>query len=246
MPLPRFLNNQTPAPPFEIYKSGDSFLVNHGICFSTFNYGTGSYIPIEGINQPFPFKKGEKFYIDLSISNYLQVTGAKIQCTRVGINKEVESESKMSPIVWENYPSMIYTQPEDKYDDKGRVTSFAEGKRQLKCYGLIGYRADDMLEDPLLEVDSKNTGVSSPVQVLNSNIILLASMYSGVPCIFPVPYFGDADFVQSIYSPTTSDNKGDGNKDDSNGDDDSFKLGSMKPQFTDIPLGLGGVVGPSL
>ena len=45
--LKRFLNKKRGNESFSIERSGDQFLVNKGVCFSTFSYATGSFIPIK-------------------------------------------------------------------------------------------------------------------------------------------------------------------------------------------------------
>jgi len=214
--LARFLNNTSQEKkPFAIYNSGENFFVDYGICFSTFNYGTGSYIPIKGFNTPFKFNKGEKIYIDFSVSQNLQITDAEIKCSLVNQSEggdEENKDSKTNPSTWPNYPSMIYIQPQDQVDENGRVKVLAEGKRQIKCYVLIGLRDDDNLNGEATissnnenEEESENS-TAVPLQILNTNIILMASMHSGVPCVFPLPYFGDQAMVDSIYSPTSTAN----------------------------------------
>jgi hypothetical protein len=169
---------------------GSGYMVGDGVCFSTFNYGTGSFIPIKNLNTRFDFKKNEKFYIDLSLAANLQVTGATINCSTVG--PESPFEDKNNPKTWISYPDMMYIQPPDQYDENGRVKVIAEGKRQVKCYVLIGYRSDDNFKNNTFTSEGSvelGGGEGTPVQILTTDIILLASMYSGVPVIFPVPYF---------------------------------------------------------
>lgn len=199
MYFPRLPSNISKSP-FQIVPwtgKGSGYMVSDGVCFSTFSYGTGSFIPIKNINQKFDFKQNEKFYIDLSLSLNLQVTGAEIKCSEVGPNSEFGD--KNNPNTWVSYPDMMYIQPPDEFDENGRVKVLADGKRQIKCYVLIGYRQDDPFKNnatiPLNENISEN---SSPVQILNNDIILLASMYSGVPVVFPVPYFNGLTHLESV------------------------------------------------
>lgn len=196
---------KTPLSPFEITLwtgEGSGYMVTDGVCFSTFNFDTGSFIPIKGLNTRFDFNKNEKFYIDFSISTNLQVTGAEIKCSKVGSDSEESTENLSSPSIWKNYPNMIYVQPEDEFDDQGRVIRITEGKRQIKCYVLIGYRSDDTNKNGRTiqnnennENNENNDTEGVPVQILNSDLILLASMYSGVPIIFPVPYLNGTNHL---------------------------------------------------
>jgi hypothetical protein len=190
--------------PFQILPwtgEGSGYMVSDGVCFSTFSFNTGSFIPIKKLNSRFDFKENEKFYIDFSITQNLQISGAEIKCSKVGGDRENSATDRSNPQVWENYPNMIYIQPEDEFDDQGRVIRITEGKRQIKCYVLIGYRSDDTSKNGQTvsnQNNNNNNKEASPVQILDSNLILLASMYSGVPIIFPVPYFNGLEHFQSI------------------------------------------------
>lgn len=191
--------------PFAIVPAtgGESgYMVEEGHCFSTFSYGTGSMIPIQGLNKSFPFEKNQKFYIDFTILPNLQVEKAEIKCTTVG----EAVEDKNDPETWSSYPDMFYIQPSDEIDEEGRVTTIAEGKRQIKCYVLIGYRQDDETKNGVdsPEVPETLSNSSNPVQILFDDIILLASMVSGVPIVFPAPYFDATPHVKSVRGGTTS------------------------------------------
>lgn len=172
------------------------YMIQDGYCFSTFSYATGSMIPIQGLNKPFPFEKNQKFYIDFTILPNLQVEKAEIKCTTVG----GPVEDKNNPETWASYPNMFYIQPEDEIDEQGRVKTLSEGKKQLKCYVLIGYRQDDeekngVGSDPVPEALENS---SNPVQVLFDDLILLASIVSGVPILFPAPYFDATPHVKAV------------------------------------------------
>jgi len=196
--------DRTTTPPFQIKESVggavSGYVVSDGYCFSTFSYGTGSYIPIEKLNTPFPFKENEKFYIDFTITPNLQVEKAEIKCSKTG--PEATIGDKSNPSEWVSYPNMFYVQPEDQFDANGKVILLAEGKRQIKCYVLIGYRQDDTTKNGSnsLPVSGSYVGNRQPVQILNDNIILLASMLSGIPAVFPVPYFNADKHVKAIKS----------------------------------------------
>jgi hypothetical protein len=180
---------------------GSGFMVEEGHCFSTFSYGTGSMIPIQNLNKSFPFEKNQKFYIDFTILPNLQVEKAEIKCTTVG----EAAGDKNNPATWASYPDMFYIQPSDEIDENGRVKSLAEGKKQIKCYVLIGYRQDDEQKNgpnspPVPETLQTS---SNPVQILFDDIILLASMVSGVPVVFPAPYFDATPHVKATRGDVT-------------------------------------------
>jgi hypothetical protein len=177
------------------------YMVEEGHCFSTFSYGTGSMIPIQGLNKSFPFEKNQKFYIDFTILPNLQVEKAEIKCTTVG----GAAEDKNNPAKWASYPDMFYIQPSDEVDGNGRVIALAEGKKQIKCYVLIGYRQDDEQKNGLNSPPVPETleTSSNPVQILFDDIILLASMVSGVPIVFPAPYFDATPHVKAVRGEVT-------------------------------------------
>ena len=177
------------------------YMVEEGHCFSTFSYGTGSMIPIQGLNKNFPFEKNQKFYIDFTILPNLQVEKAEIKCTTVG----EAAEDKNNPAKWASYPDMFYIQPSDEVDENGRVIALAEGKKQIKCYVLIGYRQDDEQKNGLNSPPVPETleTSSNPVQILFDDIILLASMVSGVPIVFPAPYFDATPHVKAVMGEVT-------------------------------------------
>ena len=177
------------------------YMVEEGYCFSTFSYWTGSMIPIQGLNKSFPFEKNQKFYIDFTILPNLQVEKAEIKCSTVG----GPVEDKNNPATWASYPDMFYIQPSDQVDENGRVTALAEWKKQIKCYVLIGYRQDDEQKNGLNSVpvpEALETS-SNPVQILFDDIILLASMVSGVPIVFPAPYFDATPHVKAVRGEVT-------------------------------------------
>lgn len=206
--FPRVGSSRDSFLPFQIVESNavgeggsteSGYRVSDGVCFSTFNFSTGSFIPIKNLNKTFPFGTDEKFYLEFTITSNLQVSGAEIKCTKVG---NPEGESPAPTNVWSNYPNMIRIQPEDEFDEKGRVIRITDGKRQLTCYVLIGYRSDDKFKNGDEQLDegggANQEEDSTPIQILNSNLILLASMYSGVPIIFPVPYLDGLRHLQAV------------------------------------------------
>jgi hypothetical protein len=182
-------------PPFEIKSSpqtGDSesnasYYIENGVCFSSFSFDTGSFVPIRGIGSGFSYvlEDNKKFFIDFTILRNLQVSGAEIRCETVGPDGDF----------WKSYPNMIEIQPQDEVDENGRVTKLIDGKTQTNCYVLIGYRADDQTKNGSTPTE---TILQSPVQILDTNIILLASVVSGVPVVFPAPYFNGQAHLNAI------------------------------------------------
>lgn len=171
---------------FAITPSGSGYYISDGVCFTTFSYDTGTFLPIENLNKFFKFEEDYKFFIEIDVLPNLQPSGAKIQCTTVGKNGNA----------WKNYPQMFEVQPQDEFDSDGRVTKLIDNKFQTKCFVLIGYRNDDTNKSgptPVKENASKN-----PVQILNTDFILLASVVSGIPMLFPSPFLNGVNHVKSI------------------------------------------------
>ena len=164
------------------------YYVDDGVIFTSFSFSTGTFLHIEGIKKDFKFDKGNKFYIEMDVLPNLQVENAKIRCGAVGTKGS-----------WASYPDLYEIEPKDEMDSNGRVTKIVNGKTQTKCYVLVGYREDDPKKDPTAKStpDLKDAS-DSPVQILNHNIILLASVLSGVPLIFPMPYFDGATHIQMV------------------------------------------------
>jgi hypothetical protein len=188
-------------PPFEIKKAGsgisegadleNSYYVEQGVCFTSFSFFTGSFVPIEGLGSGsyYSFTKDKKFFIDISVYPNLQVSGARIRCETVGPEGDA----------WKGYPNMIEIQPQDEVDEEGMVTKFINNKTQTNCYVLIGYRFDDAFKNGPTPVKKPR---ETPVQILDTNIILLASVVSGVPVVFPMPYFNGQAHVDAIIQKT--------------------------------------------
>lgn len=186
------------------------YQVNDGYIYSTFSYDTGTFLPIRkseknknsfGLKEKFEFKQNSKVYLDITVLPNLQVESVEIKCTPVG--KEADpGTDKNNPLQWVNYPNMIYSQPEDEFYEDGRVKTFAEGKKQIKCYVLIGYKQNDTLKNTESQkVDEQNESI---VQILKTDLILLASMYSGIPIIFPMPYLNAREHVMAIQNSGTN------------------------------------------
>jgi len=177
------------AKPISTQENGYS--VNDGICYSTFSYNSGSYIPIKKMNESFSVGKDYAVYIEFGIGGAIpQVTGASVTSSVVG-------RPTTNPNNWPTYPDFYQIRPTDKtekIDGKTVVTKIADGKRQEKCYLLLGKCYDQV---PSYEKSNKYTAVSSLankwsgyfVQYVNTNIILMGSQVSGVPVVFPMPFW---------------------------------------------------------
>jgi hypothetical protein len=185
----------TVIPPFAIKKQigveypDNSYYVETGVCFSSFSFDTGSFVPIKGLGSGthYVLEEDKKLFIDISILPNLQVSGAEIRCENVGPNG----------LFWEEYPNMIAIKPKDELDENGRVKKILDNKKQTNCFVLIGYRDDDVTKNggpnPL-----PSGAVKKPIQILDSNFILLASVVSGVPVIFPSPYFNGRKHLDAV------------------------------------------------
>lgn len=181
--------------PFAITESQTvtgAYYVDRGVCFSSFSFETGSFVPIKGLGSGFNYKleENKKLYIDLKILPNLQVSGASIECNEVGDDSEY----------WKNYPNMIEFKPVDEVDENGRVTKIVDNKKQTNCYILIGYNAEDTSKNGI-ESPVPDGVTSEPVQILDTNIILLASVVSGVPVVFPAPYFNGLQHLIATEDP---------------------------------------------
>jgi hypothetical protein len=176
--------------PFQVVPwtgQGSGYMVTNGACLSTFSFDTGTFVPIRGLNQKLNFLPNEKIYIEFTMLPNLQVSGAEIMCNAVGTVND-----------WPTYPSMFQIKPEDILDSKGRVKTIVNGKRQVKCYALIAYRQDDTKKNGGNKPAVKTVEGSAPVQILNTDIIMLASIVSGVPVAFPSPFYGAASHINAI------------------------------------------------
>lgn len=174
----------------------DVAMVSDGVCFSSFSFNTGSFLPIENLNAPMPFQKNSKIYIEINMLRNLQPSGnAVVRCAPVN-----------TPDSWPTYPELFDINPKDEYDDTGRVIKYVDGKSQTKCYVLIGYAINDTSKNGPVggaggegeeggggseEGEEEDTGgdAKGVVQILKHNFILLASVVSGVAAVFPSPYF---------------------------------------------------------
>jgi hypothetical protein len=166
-------------------KENDYFIAD-GVCYSTFSFETGSFLKISGLNKPFTWEKNQKVYIEIEVGTNLGVKKASIKNELVG--KDAPEGG------WANYPYFYKIEPQDVFstDVPRRVLRLRDGKRQLKCYALIGYLDNDEYKngtDDIIPNSSSSSSVGSPVQILKENIILVPTTVSGVPCVAPFPYF---------------------------------------------------------
>jgi len=195
MPYPEqsFASIGTPIA-FPIRKSDgekeDEFYVGDGVCYSTYSLETGSFLNIEGLNEDFSWSKNEKIYIEIDVGLNLGPKNAKLRHAEIGDNAPDDG--------WKNYPYFYKIEPEDTIDENGVVKKIRDGKRQTKCYVLIGYLQDDNNKNGDLRQDSENSEdggndeedtAYAPVQILKENVLLVQSVVSGIPCLVPFPYF---------------------------------------------------------
>jgi hypothetical protein len=172
---------------FEIIKSSgaadNEFYVGNGVCYSTYSFETGSFLNIQKLNEPFNWGKNEKIFIEIDVGLNLGAKKARIKNEIVG---DGAPESG-----WKNYPYFYKIEPQDDFDEKGKVTKIRDGKRQVKCYVLIGYLEDDNNKNGNANSDGDDDQDDTyvPVQILKENVLLVQSVVSGVPCLAPFPYF---------------------------------------------------------
>lgn len=176
--------------PFQVTNwtgSGSGYMVKDGVCFSTFSYNTGTFIPISGLNERLDFTRNSKIYIEYTILPNLQVSGASVKCTQVGTREN-----------WPTYPDMFYITPSDITDSNGRVTTIVNGKRQVKAYSLVAYIQNDQFKNGGMVATRTDNSLNNIVQILDTDLILLATVVSGVPVIFPSPFYGGTKHLMSI------------------------------------------------
>jgi hypothetical protein len=177
------------------------YMVSNGTAFSSFSFDSGSFVPIQGLNSFIDFQPNTKIYLDVTVLPNLQISGAQIKCTKVGSDAGA-IDNKINPSMWYNYPNMCYIQPGDITDSNGRVTHIVDGKRQYKSYLLIAYRSDDSNKNGnsvgAAQSSSSQSNNFSVVQVASNDIIYMASQVSGVPVIFPMPFFNGTNHVNAI------------------------------------------------
>ena len=171
-----------------ISSSEGGYMVNDGICYSTFSYGSGSYVPIRNMNTAISLGKDYAVYIEFSLASNMQVTEAQVISSAVGVGKD-------TPIgKWSDYPDYYRIRPQDDIKDE-KVTKIIDGKRQEKAYLMIG-RCYDTLQsfdgnyDSMFVSSLANRWSGYFVQYANSDIIMMGSQISGVPVVFPMPFWG--------------------------------------------------------
>jgi hypothetical protein len=173
------------------------WMVEDGTCFRSFSYGGGfNHVDIEGIGEPFSWGEKQKVFIEFEVTNMLQPIKGVVKFSQVGSDDN-----------WKDFPDMIEIEPKDETDDTGKITKRVEGKVQKKAFLLLATRSDDDLS----EYNKKKTGEEdkedleekesdgdpssfTPLQKCNTNVIMMISQMSGIPVVFPMPWFG------SLYS----------------------------------------------
>lgn len=189
---------QTEIFPFVIsYSTGEGapdneFYVKDGVCYSTYSFETGSFINIKNLNTNFIWEKDQKIFIEIDVGTNLGVKKAVIKNELIGDDAPEGG--------WVNYPYFYRIEPQDEFDDKGRVVKIRDGKKQTKCYVLIGYYDDDTTKNGTIKSDEEGEENNTPkpesdpdrfipVQILKENVLLIQTVVSGVPCLAPFPYF---------------------------------------------------------
>ena len=182
---------------------GVNVMIGPGVVFSKYSYETGSFVPIDNLEKNIPYKeKNEKLYLEFTILSNLQVSGASVKCEKVG---------KQAPAGgWTNYPELYKIEPGFEFHPDGRLKTYRAGARQTKAYALIGYTLDDEFKNsdqknqvpssssvtPPSGPDGQTSSSSSSsvptwLQILDTDLIMVATVASGIPCAVPFPYIGN-------------------------------------------------------
>jgi hypothetical protein len=156
------------------------YSVGDGICYSTYSLETGSFLQVQDLNTTFNLDQNEKIFIEIDVGTNLGVKNAKLKHEPVG--QEAPEGG------WTNYPYFYKIEPQDIFEN-GKVTKFRDGKRQRKCYVLIGYLENDTNKNGDQDLNVKDPESLNPVQILRENVLLIQSVVSGIPCLAPFPYF---------------------------------------------------------
>jgi hypothetical protein len=178
---------------FEVYKSGTNeqnksiYLVESGFCFKTFSYDTGTLVGISGLNSGFEWEKDAKVYLEFDVLPNLQVSGGKVCCTKVGKDSKDANSKEANVEEWPDFPNMFRIVPPDEVNSDGLITKRTDGKRQSKAYLLLATRGDDKIYTNGAAPSTNSEG--SIYQKNSSNIIMMISQVSGVPVVFPMPWF---------------------------------------------------------
>jgi len=180
---------------------GIKVLIGPGVVFSKYSYETGSFVTIPNLGQNIPYKeKNEKLYLEFTILSNLQVSGALVKCEKIG--------EDAPPGGWTTYPDLFKIEPGFEFHPDGRLKTYRAGARQTKAYALIGYTLDDEFKNRSREQNevasssssslpssssSSSSSSSTPtwVQILDSDLIMVTTVASGVPCTIPFPYLGN-------------------------------------------------------
>jgi hypothetical protein len=190
--------NSTPIP-------GVDYMVNSGVCLSKYSFNTGSYIPIKNlVSKLDPYQEEAKIFIEFGIMSNLQCSGAMVKCEKVG--KDAPEDG------WTTYPDLFKIEPGFEFDDKGRVKKYRDGARQTKAYVLVGYAASDPNKNgdnvqksssssssststpggnPFQSSSSSSSTAPTWIQILDTNLILVATIASGIPCAIPFPFYNN-------------------------------------------------------
>jgi len=167
-----------------------SFMIKSGYCFSTFNYGKDTMVPIEGFLEPFELENNDAVYVDFTVLSNLQISGGVLKYGKVG-EEALDGD-------WKDYPASYKVNPKDIYGEDGRVTTLVDGKRQENHYLLLGYCTNDESEKgvPMVGGGSGEGGSFKYVTSNKSNVIMMSSQASGVPIVFTMPYFNPVTIVE--------------------------------------------------
>jgi hypothetical protein len=201
---------------------GVDYMVNSGVCLSKYSFNTGSYIPIQKLtSQLSPYEKGAKIFIEFGILGNLQCSGATVKCEKVG--KDAPKDG------WTTYPDFFKIEPGFEFDDKGRVKKYRDGARQTKAYALVGYATEDTNKNgdevqssssssssssvvpggnPFQSSSSSSSSITAPtwIQILDTNLILVATIASGIPCAIPFPFYNNTlKHYYACINPTLAD-----------------------------------------
>jgi hypothetical protein len=192
--------------PDTLIGTSKNWMVNNGICYSTFSYDSGSYVPITNLNKPLEIKKDYAVYLDFTILGNMQVSGASVKSSKVG--QWSSDAATDNPNTWIDYPDFYRIRPFDQTEN-GKVINLVDGKKQQKCYLMIGKCFDNptnfLNKGPnynYIQMTDSDKKTFYYVQYVQTDLILMGSNVSGVPVVFPMPYFGGpstSDAAQLIF-----------------------------------------------
>ena len=179
-----------PITPFGLVLSGDSQFISSGRCYSTFSYSVDSLVPIQGfgVSNNFKLTKDDVVYLDVTILQNLQISGAQISHGIVGKNASSSG--------WQCYPDQYLIKPYDIKNSEGRVTQIVDGKVQQKYYLMVGRCSENKPQNSPYNVftitgaSSNYTGSFYYEQYVDNDMIAFINQVSGTPIVFASPYFG--------------------------------------------------------